>query len=162
MTDYSELRNKKVIAVCCGSMPSDAEKKLAYETGREVAKAGAILVCGGLGGSMEEACRGANEEGGITIGILPTYEKDTANDYVDIVIPTGLSHARNTLVVSSADGVIGVGGSWGTLSELSIAIPLGKIVVSLDGWNPESKYAKKPGIKVAETPEEAVRLALGM
>ena len=120
------LRGRKVIAVCCAASPSKDEAKLAYEVGAEIAKRGAVLVCGGLGGSMEAASKGAYENGGLTIGIIPFYEKETANPYIGIVIPTGLGHARNNIVVATADGVIGVGGSWGTLSELAIAVKMGK------------------------------------
>lgn len=155
------LRSRKVIAVCCGGEPSPAELELARKVGRAIARRGAILVCGGLGGSMQAACMGAKESGGLTIGILPVYEKNSANKYVDIVIPTGLSHARNNIVVASADGVIGVGGSWGTLSELAIAVKMGKPVAVLESWSASSLYAPEGGMIKVDTPEDAVSAALG-
>lgn len=155
------IRQKKMISVCCGAFPSAKEAELAYEVGREIARRGAILVCGGLGGSMEEACRGSKEEGGMTIGIIPVYEKQTANEFVDIVIPTGLGHARNNIVAATGDGVIGVGGSWGTLSELSIAFKMGKPVVSLGGWDVKNPMGKDEGFVIVNTPYEAVSIVLG-
>ncbi|MFH1676855.1 MAG: TIGR00725 family protein [bacterium] len=159
---YSPIRSRKIISVCCGADPPEDELALAYETGREIAKHDAILACGGLGGSMEEACRGAKEEGGLTIGIIPFYEKDSANDFVDIVIPTGLGHARNNLVAAIGDGVIGVGGSWGTLSEISIAVKMKKPVAVLKGWEVGSEKIQDSSFRKAETPYEAVAIALGL
>jgi len=156
------LRDKKVIAVCCGGSPPDDELALAYETGCEIARRGAILVCGGLGGSMKAACRGAAENDGLVIGIIPTYEKNLSNKYVDIVIPTGLGHSRNNLVVAAADGVVGVGGSWGTLSELSIAVKMGKPVAVLKGWDAKGPNMEGLEFHRAETPLEAVTFVLGM
>jgi uncharacterized protein (TIGR00725 family) len=156
-----KFRDKKIIAVCCGATPPPEEVKLAYEVGAEIARRSAILVCGGLGGSMEAACRGAKENDGLTIGILPTYEKDSANPWVDIIIPTGLGHARNNLVVATANGVIGVGGGWGTLSELAIASRIGKVVVVLNGWDVIKAGEVAGGFLKAESAEEAVRIALG-
>jgi uncharacterized protein (TIGR00725 family) len=155
------MRNRKCISVCCAGCPSDEEAKLAYEVGKEIALRGAILICGGLSGSMESACRGAKDHGGMTIGILPTYEKDTANKWVDIAIPTGLGNARNNLVVASGDAVIGVGGSWGTLSELAIAMKMGKVVVVLGGWRASTSGIPDPGFRQAETASEAVSIVLG-
>jgi len=156
------LRGRKVIAVCCAATPSKEEAKLAYEVGAEIAKRGAVLVCGGLGGSMEAASKGAHEHGGLTIGIIPFYEKETANPHIDIVIPTGLGHARNNIVVASADGVIGVGGSWGTLSELAIAVKMGKPVAVLKGWSVDGSSKDGKDFAVAETPEDAVEIILRM
>jgi uncharacterized protein (TIGR00725 family) len=109
---------------------------------------------------MEAACRGAREAGGITIGILPTYEKETANKWVDIIIPTGLGHARNNLVVVTGDGVIGVGGNWGTLSELAIARKMGKPVVVLEGWEVSMAGDSGECFTRASTPKEAVEMVL--
>jgi len=159
--DIENLRDSPVIAVCCAASPSENEAKLAYVTGREIALAGAILVCGGLGGSMEAACRGAKDEGGLTVGILPVYEKQAANEYVDLVIPTGLNHARNNIVVACADGVIGVGGSWGTLSELAIAFKMGKPVATLEGWNVKHPGRESEGFLIVGSPGEAVQAVLG-
>jgi uncharacterized protein (TIGR00725 family) len=153
------LKQRKTIAVCCAAEPTEREIALAYEVGRRIALQGAILVCGGLGGSMEAACRGAKEAGGITVGILPTYEKSTANPWIDIPIPTGLGHARNNLIAAMGDAIIGVGGSWGTLSELSTAMRMGKRVVVLEGWQ-VSTPSEIQEFTVARTPEEAVNMVM--
>jgi uncharacterized protein (TIGR00725 family) len=106
----------------------------AREVGRQAAERGWIVITGGMTGVMEAASRGASEAGGTTVGILPTYDVATANEYVDIIIPTGLGHARNALVVAAASGVIAVGGRYGTLSEIALALKLGKPVVGIDTW----------------------------
>ena len=156
-----EIRGMPVIAVCCAASPTEEESKLAYETGAEIARSGAVLICGGLGGSMEAASKGARDNGGLTLGLIPTYEKETANEYISIVIPTGMGHARNNMIVATADGVIGVGGSWGTLSELAIAVKMGKPVAVLNGWSADGKSKAGMDFIVAETPQEAVEIALG-
>ena len=108
--------------------------QVAREVGRLVAKRGCVLVTGGLFGVMEGASRGAKEEGGLTVGILPHYES-TSSPYVDIKIPSGMGHARNVIVVSSATRlVVAVGGSYGTLSEIAHALKLGKTVVGFNTW----------------------------
>jgi uncharacterized protein (TIGR00725 family) len=109
--------------------------------GRELAGRGAVLVCGGLGGVMEAACRGAKEAGGTTVGILPGADRAAANEFVDIAIPTGLGEARNALVVRAADALIAVGGGYGTLAEIALALKAGKRVVTLDSWEIEGAVA---------------------
>ncbi len=106
----------------------------AYEVGRLAAERGWVVTTGGLGGVMEAASKGAKEAGGTTVGILPSYDAATANPYVDLVIPTGLGHARNALVVAAGSAVIAVGGRYGTLSEIGLALKLGKPVVGLNTW----------------------------
>jgi uncharacterized protein (TIGR00725 family) len=106
----------------------------AHKIGRLAAERGWVVLTGGLGGVMEAASRGAKEAGGTTVGILPTYDAATANDYVDIIIPTGLGHARNTVLVAAASGVVAVGGRYGTLSEIALALKLGKPVVGINTW----------------------------
>lgn len=136
--------------------PGDAgadELTAAEAVGRELALRGAVLVCGGLGGAMEAACRGASEAGGATVGILPGTERSAANPYVDLAIPTGLGEARNALVVRSADAVVAVGGGYGTLSEIALGLKAGKPVVGLGSWEID-------GLTAAGTPEEAVAAAL--
>ena len=125
------MMNKKFIAVIGVGQPSPQEAQLAEEVGRELAMRGAIIVCGGLGGVMEAACRGAKNEGGQTVGILPSDAKEHANEYVDIAIPTGLGYARNYLVAKTGDAVIAIDGSAGTLSEMAIAWFSNKPVISL-------------------------------
>ena len=105
------LNKKKFIAVIGGGEPSTEEAQMAEEVGRELARRDAILICGGLGGVMEAACRGAQSEGGLTIGILPGESRQAANRYVQIPIVTGIGYARNLAVVKSAQAVIAIGGS---------------------------------------------------
>jgi uncharacterized protein (TIGR00725 family) len=112
---------------------TDAAAKAAYEVGKEVAQAGAVLVCGGLGGVMESACRGANENGGTTVGIIPQEEFSYANQYCNVVICTGIGYARDFIVASSADGIIAVGGGVGTLIEMGVAYMTKKIIVAMAG-----------------------------
>jgi hypothetical protein len=129
---------------------------LAYEVGTLLAQQGVVLVCGGLGGVMESAARGAKEAGGSTVGILPGVEVREANPYIDIKIVTGLSHARNILVVRSSEALIAIEGGYGTLSEIAIALKLGKPVVGLNTWIVD------PNIIQVKTAAEAVAKALKM
>ena len=116
---------------------SPDELATADAVGRLIARRGAALVCGGLGGVMEAACRGARAEGGTTIGILPGLDRAAANPYVEVAIATGLGEARNALVVRAADVLIAVGGAYGTLSEIALALKAGKRVVGLKTWEIE-------------------------
>ncbi|MQA87304.1 MAG: TIGR00725 family protein [Streptosporangiales bacterium] len=135
---------------------------VAHSVGREVAEHGTALVCGGLGGVMEAACRGARERGGLTVGLLPGLDRRAANPYVDVAVPTGLGQGRNLLVVRAADAVIAVGGSWGTLSEVALACRDGKRVVSLSGWQvSDTQGGTVPGVTPAADAGQAVLLALG-
>src|SRR5690606_10122681 len=115
-----------MIAVCGPHEASDNEVHLAEAVGAAIAAAGHALVCGGRGGVMAAACRGARQAGGTTIGILPAYDRSDANPWVEHVICTGLGHARNALVVASGEAVIAVGGGFGTLSEIGLALKMGK------------------------------------
>jgi uncharacterized protein (TIGR00725 family) len=128
---------------------------LAEQVGREIAQCSALLICGGLGGVMAAAAKGACEAGGTTVGILPGFLMEEANPHITIPIVTGMSHARNVLVVRSSHALIAVEGGYGTLSEIAIALKLGKPVIGLHTWNVSSKIIE------AQTPQEAVRLALG-
>ena len=132
------------------------EERAAEEVGRTLAEAGAVLVCGGLGGVMEAACRGAKAGGGTTVGILPGSDRAAANEFVDVAIATGLGEARNALVVRAADVLIAVGGSWGTLSEIALALKTGKRVIGIATWE-----LPKEGIEPAPNAEAAVAQALG-
>ena len=123
---------------------------IAEDVGRFVARRGAILITGGLGGVMEAASKGANEAGGTVIGILPGFSKKDANAYVTVPISTGLSHARNVIVVRSADAVIAVAGEYGTLSEIAIALKLGKPVIGINTWD------NIEGVVKADNAEDAV------
>lgn len=118
-----------------GGRDADRETlRLAEDAGRHIARRGALLICGGMGGVMEAACRGARAEGGTTVGILPTTDRGDANAWIDIAIATGLGVARNAVIVHSSDGIIAVGGRYGTLSEMAYARQLGTPLVSLGSW----------------------------
>jgi uncharacterized protein (TIGR00725 family) len=125
----------------------------AEEVGRLIAEGGALLVCGGLGGVMEAACRGARAAGGTTVGLLPGVDRSEANRHVAVAVPTGLGEARNALVVRAADAVIAIGGGYGTLSEIALALRAGKPVIGLDTWEIE-------GVAPADGPEAAVAAVL--
>jgi uncharacterized protein (TIGR00725 family) len=127
--------------------------KLAEEVGSLIAQRGAILVSGGLGGVMEAASKGASEAGGTVVGILPGFSREEANRYVTIPITTGLSHARNVIVARTADAVIAVSGEYGTLSEIAIALKLGKPVIGIQTWD------QVDGVITVDTAEEAVQRA---
>jgi uncharacterized protein (TIGR00725 family) len=126
----------------------------ACAAGAELARRGAVLVCGGLGGVMQAACRGACEAGGTTLGILPGDDRAAANPWVTVAVATGMGELRNALVVRAADALIAVGGAYGTLSEIALALKGGKRVVGLGTWD-------IPGIVSAPDPRAAVELALG-
>ena len=138
------------IAVVGGGECSPEVFEMACRLGRLLAEKGHILICGGLGGVMEAVCRGAKEAGGLTVGILPD-EKASANGFVDIAIATGMGHARNAIIVKSADAVIALPGEHGTLSEIALALKMGKRVISLSNWD-------VPGALKAQSSEEAIRL----
>lgn len=139
------------VAVIGHAQATEVEREAAHAAGRLIAGAGAVLVCGGLGGVMEAACQGAKEAGGTTVGILPGTEG--GNPYLDITIRTGLGHARNVLVVLSADAVIAIGGSHGTLSEIAIALKTGRPVYGINTWDIE-------GVISCTSPEDAVERAV--
>lgn len=146
-------RHTSIAVIGLGAASPELEK-LAREVGRRIAEHGATLVCGGLGGVMAAAAEGAHDAGGSTVGILPSYDLDSANRHIDFPIATGMGEARNLVVVASADAVVALAGEAGTLSEIGLAMKLGRPVVALDSWH-EIK-----GPKFAATPAEAVELAL--
>jgi hypothetical protein len=156
------LGKKRLIAVIGGSSASNREIKTAEDVGRELAKRDAILVCGGLGGIMEAACRGATSEGGITIGILPGEKRNDANQYVQIPIVTGIGYARNVAVVKSAQAVIAIGGSYGTLSEIGHAIQSGIPVIGIDTWSLSKGGKIYNSITSAENAADAIEKAFDL
>jgi len=142
-----------IIAVVGAGSCSKDQYKEAYEIGRLIAESGAHLVTGGLHGIMEAASHGAHDAGGTVIGILPTSDKGDANKYVTIPIVTGAGHMRNMIIANTADAVIAVYGEFGTLSEVAIALKMGKKVITYNSWDIK-------GITKADAPEEAVKMAL--
>jgi uncharacterized protein (TIGR00725 family) len=153
----------QISVIGSGTCAQDSElAALAQDVGRRLAEAGTVLVCGGLGGVMEAASRGAAEAGGTVIGIVPSDSIEHANPHCTHVIATGIGHARNLAVVASGEAVIAVGGEWGTLSEIGFARRLGRDVMTLRSWQArgEGPMAEMPGVRGAETAEEAVSAAL--
>ncbi len=150
------------IAVIGGAEASPEETAAAEAVGRVLAQRGAVLICGGRGGVMEAACRGARSAGGLTIGILPGTTPKEANPYVDIPIVTGMGEARNVIIIRTAQAVIAIGGGYGTLSEIAYALQYGVPVVGLGTWELTRPGHPSPPIHRAETPEEAVELALAL
>ncbi len=151
-----------IVAVIGAGRCSREVARVAESVGRELARRGATLVCGGLGGVMEAACRGAKSEGGLTIGILPGFSRHEANPYVDIPVVTGLGEARNVIVVRTAQAVIAVDGEYGTLSEIAYALKLGIPVVGLNTWQLTREGRLVSDIIEAATPAEAVDKALAL
>jgi uncharacterized protein (TIGR00725 family) len=149
-------KRKPLIAVIGAGECSGRMAGLAEDVGREIARRGSVLVCGGLGGVMEAAARGAKAGGGQTVGILPGSDPGQANAYIDIPIATGIGYIRNIFIVRAADGVIAIGGKEGTLSEVAYSLIEKKPLVSLESWEVD------PSILKAKDPQEAVALIFQM
>ena len=132
----------------------------AERVGRAVARAGAVLVCGGLRGVMEAASRGAAEAGGLVVGVLPGFSAADANPWVTIPIVTGMDQARNVILVRSCDAIVAVRGRYGTLSEIALALKLGVPVVGLGTWRLAEPEGRRVPLIRARTPEDAVARAL--
>ncbi len=152
VSDFS-LRDRLHIGVIGAGECDAGLAALAEEVGRRIAEAGAVLVCGGLAGVMAAACRGAKAAGGITVGILPGIDRSEANRFVDIAIASGINEARNLAIIRTADVLIAVGGSYGTLSEIGFALKAGKRVIGLETWEIE-------GITMVGSADAAVKAAL--
>ncbi|GBD39226.1 hypothetical protein HRbin37_01498 [bacterium HR37] len=150
------FKRELIVGVIGGSEVQERECQIAEEVGREVAKRGGILICGGETGIMEAASRGAALEGGITVGILPGFSKYEANPYIWIPIVTGMSHARNIIIVRSSDVIIAIDGGYGTLSEIAFALKLRIPVIGINTWEVSAD------IKKAKTAKEAVDLAFAI
>lgn len=149
--------NIPYVAVC-GTGEADPETDtIAEEVGRLLAERGAILVCGGLGGVMSAACRGADSGGGLSVGLLPGTERAAANEFLDIALPTGMGEMRNALIVRAVDAVIAIGGGWGTLSEIAFARKTGVPVIGIGTWD-LGDYPD--GVIEATDASQAVELAL--
>jgi uncharacterized protein (TIGR00725 family) len=157
------------VAFCGPGDPSPEEKEHAESIGERLAAAGCTVYCGGLGGSMEAVCRGAKRQGGSTVGILPVYDTAAANEWVDIPICTGMGQARNVVLVASVDVVIASGGGWGTLSEIALAVRLGRPVVVHGAWfvvaEAATDHVDRAGagsVHLAASPQQAVEIALSL
>ena len=149
-----------LIGVIGGGQCSAEEAKLAEEVGRGLARRGAVLICGGLGGVMEAACKGAKSAGGTTVGILPGDSRETANPYVDIPIVTGIGYARNVIVVKSSQVVIAISGRYGTLSEIAYALHYGIPVIGLKTWSLSQNEEPDSSVIRAKDAEDAVEKAI--
>jgi hypothetical protein len=150
------MAQRRVLTVIGAGDAPHGVCRLAFALGREIARRGAVLLNGGLGGVMEAAARGARSAGGHTIGILPGYDRTAANRHVEFAVATGMGEARNAIVVASSDAVIALAGEGGTLAEIGFAKKLGKPIVALQSW-PEI-----PKLDRADTPQAAVALALAL
>jgi hypothetical protein len=143
-----------IIGVIGAGKADDRVLRMAEDVGRAIARRRALLVCGGLGGVMEAAAKGAFSEGGVTIGILPHADPDNANPYIVVPIATGFGEGRNIIIVRTADALIAVGGEYGTLSEIAFTLKAGKPIVGLATWDVR-------GLVAAKDPEDAVARAFG-
>lgn len=155
-------RHSLHVAVAAGGEADGDACRLAEEVGRELARRGAVVVTGGLGGAMEAACRGAKAEQGMTLGILPSDDRSDANPWVDVAVPTGLGEGRNLLVVRAADAVVAVEGEFGTLSEIALALRAGKPVIGLGTWELARNGRPVDAIVAVATPAEAAERALAL
>ena len=154
------MKENRFISVIGASKCSAKEARLAEDVGRELAKRGAVVICGGLTGVMEAACRGARAEGGLTIGILPGNNRKDANQYVTIPIITGIGYARNSIVAKSGQAVIAIGGKYGTLSEIAYALQDKIPVIGLGTWKLATGKSKDESIVIAKDASDAVDKAL--
>lgn len=150
----------RLMSVIGAGQCDERTAEMAERVGFELARRGWGVVCGGLGGVMEAVCRGARRAGGLTVGILPGDDPRAANPYVDIVIPTGMGEMRNALVVRAGEAAIAVAGEYGTLSEIALALKMGKPVVGLHTWSLLKNGMLDAGIIPAQSPLEAVEKAL--
>ena len=145
---------RRYVAVCGASDATRSQLDAAHEVGRLLAKSGAIVINGGYGGVSGAASEGAASEGGTVVGLLSENDREGANPNLTVALPTGLGQGRNLLIVTAAESVIAIGRGWGTLSEIAHARRLGRSVFALDTWEVD-------GLEKVETPDEAVRRALG-
>lgn len=163
MNPEPPARTRLQIAVAGGARCGDDERSLAFEVGRLLGARRVVLVCGGRGGTMEAAAEGARSAGGLTLGILPGEDARDGNRFLDVVVATGMGQARNLAVVLSADAVIAIGGEFGTLSEIALALKHGVPVVALRSWRLDHMPpagSDLHGFHVVDEAHDAVELAL--
>jgi uncharacterized protein (TIGR00725 family) len=146
-----------LIAVVGGNEAASSVLDVAEAVGRAIAERGHVLVCGGRGGVMEAACRGAKAAGGLTVGILPGDDLDDANDYIDVPVITGMGSARNIIVARTANAIIAAGGSYGTLSEIAFGLMLGRPVVGIGTWELRDGSGREAPIVRVDSAKEAVQ-----
>lgn len=157
----NETINRPRIGVLGPNHCSEDEAQRGFEVGAEIARRGGVLLCGGLGGMMEAAARGAKSADGLTVGMLPGDSDRDANAFIDLPLPTGLGPVRNMLLVRACHAVIAIHGGYGTLTEIAAALRLGVRVVGLHTWTVTREGTPDPGILVASSVREAVDLAMG-
>lgn len=157
----AKRKNKRppLIAVIGDTECAPAVERAAEETGRLIARRGGIVVTGGYGGVMEAACRGARKAGGTTIGILSGKHASEANRWIGIPIVTGMGHARNAVIALTADGIVAVGGAFGTLSEIAYALRFGKPLVGIRSWKLEH-HGSCPEVRFPDCPDAAAAISL--
>jgi uncharacterized protein (TIGR00725 family) len=148
------------IGVAATSQADARHVRLAEALGRHLAEAGAVVVCGGGGGAMEAVCRGATSAGGMTVGLLPGARREEGNEHLGVALPTGLGEGRNVLLVRASDALVAVGGGYGTLSEIALALRIGVPVVGLATWSLALGGAPVEPFPRVEDPAEAARLAV--
>jgi uncharacterized protein (TIGR00725 family) len=150
------MATRRAIAVVGPNDADDALRETAYAVGKLLVQRGAVVITGGLGGVMSAASHGARDGGGLVIGLLPTSDSADANEFVDVAIPSGLGELRNGLLVRSVDGVIAVGGSWGTLSEIALAMRTDTPLVCLHGWKISDQAGDRVNLVTASSAAEAI------
>ena len=148
------------IGVAGASQPDASLIPMAETLGRCLAEAGAVVVCGGGLGVMTAVCRGARAAGGQTVGLLPGSDRAGGNPYLTVALPTALGEGRNVLLVRASDALVAVGGGFGTLSEVALALRVGVPVVGLETWGLTLAGARVDAFTMARSPEEAARFAL--
>ncbi len=159
----SKMKKRLFISVIGESKATKTNYQIAERIGHLLGQHDAVVFCGGTTGVMEAVCKGVKSSGkGITVGILPSSRRKTANKYVDIPIPTGVGYARNKYVVKSGQAIIAVGGSYGTLTEIGYALNYKIPVIGINTWKFTKKGHEKPPIKYVKTPEQAVKLAINI
>jgi uncharacterized protein (TIGR00725 family) len=147
------------ISVIGHSLAEERDAELAYAVGKEIARRGHVLVCGGLGGVMEAASHGARDAGGVAVGILPGADRSRANEWLSVSIPTDMGHARNAIIALSGDALIAICGGYGTLSEIAFGLKMGKPVIGLESWDLGERLQESAQIVSAKNPRDAVDLA---